>query len=142
MKLAGAPISWGVCEVPDWGLQLEPERVLADLDTGHIALGGADPLDVAERAGDRVRHVHVKDVEPTLGPRVRDRAIDYAPAVRGGLYCPLGEESARIADVLSLLRGRSDRGWYVLEQDVMLDAVPQGIPGWIENSVSFARAHA
>src|SRR2546423_9693803 len=31
MKLAGAPISWGVCEVPDWGLQLAPDRVLRDM---------------------------------------------------------------------------------------------------------------
>src|SRR2546428_3187233 len=31
MKLAGAPISWGVCEVPDWGLQLAPDRVLKDM---------------------------------------------------------------------------------------------------------------
>lgn len=30
MKLAGAPISWGVCEVPGWGHQLTPERVLSD----------------------------------------------------------------------------------------------------------------
>jgi inosose dehydratase len=28
-RLAAAPISWGVCEVPGWGLQLPPERVLA-----------------------------------------------------------------------------------------------------------------
>ncbi|MEU6718505.1 TIM barrel protein [Nonomuraea sp. NPDC046802] len=31
MKLAGAPISWGVCEVPGWGFQLEPERVLSEM---------------------------------------------------------------------------------------------------------------
>ncbi|MEU0569425.1 TIM barrel protein [Nonomuraea sp. NPDC005983] len=31
MKLAGAPISWGVCEVPGWGHQLEPERVLSEM---------------------------------------------------------------------------------------------------------------
>src|SRR3954462_9397530 len=30
-RLAGAPISWGVCEVPGWGLQLPPERVLAKM---------------------------------------------------------------------------------------------------------------
>lgn len=111
------------------------------LDTGHLALGGADPVDVAKRAGDRVRHVHLKDVDTMLGTRVRERAIDYAPAVRGGLYCALGEGSARIADVLSLLRGRSYRGWYVLEQDVMLDAVPEGIPDRIERGVDFARTH-
>lgn len=28
-RLAGAPISWGVCEVPGWGLQLSPDRVLS-----------------------------------------------------------------------------------------------------------------
>jgi inosose dehydratase len=30
-RVAGAPISWGVCEVPDWGYQLAPERVLAEM---------------------------------------------------------------------------------------------------------------
>jgi len=29
-KIAAAPISWGVSEVPGWGTQLAPERVLAD----------------------------------------------------------------------------------------------------------------
>lgn len=30
-RIAGAPISWGVCEVPGWGYQMTPERVLADM---------------------------------------------------------------------------------------------------------------
>jgi inosose dehydratase len=30
-RLAGAPISWGVCEVPGWGRQLDPERVFAEM---------------------------------------------------------------------------------------------------------------
>jgi inosose dehydratase len=30
-RLAGAPISWGVCEVPGWGLELAPRRVLAEM---------------------------------------------------------------------------------------------------------------
>jgi inosose dehydratase len=30
-RIAGAPISWGVCEVPGWGHQLAPERVLAEM---------------------------------------------------------------------------------------------------------------
>ena len=30
-KIAAAPISWGVCEVPNWGVQLAPDRVLADV---------------------------------------------------------------------------------------------------------------
>lgn len=30
-RIAGAPISWGVCEVPGWGHQLAPDRVLAEM---------------------------------------------------------------------------------------------------------------
>jgi inosose dehydratase len=30
MRLAAAPISWGVCEVPGWGYQLDRDRVLDD----------------------------------------------------------------------------------------------------------------
>src|SRR4051812_42145845 len=30
-RLAAAPISWGVCEVPGWGRQLPSERVLSEL---------------------------------------------------------------------------------------------------------------
>ncbi|GHA68407.1 inosose dehydratase [Streptomyces tauricus] len=30
-RIAGAPISWGVCEVPDWGYQLTPDRVLKEM---------------------------------------------------------------------------------------------------------------
>jgi len=38
MRLAGAPISWGVCEVPGWGYQLPPSRVLAEMrDVGLTA---------------------------------------------------------------------------------------------------------
>lgn len=31
-RIAGAPISWGVCEVPNWGYQLTPDRVLAEME--------------------------------------------------------------------------------------------------------------
>ncbi|MEH3034434.1 MAG: TIM barrel protein [Aeromicrobium erythreum] len=53
-RLAGAPISWGVCEVPGWGYQLPAERVLADM--AELGLGATEfgpegflPADPAER---------------------------------------------------------------------------------------------
>jgi inosose dehydratase len=37
-RIAGAPISWGLCEVPGWGYQLTPERVLGEMqDLGLVA---------------------------------------------------------------------------------------------------------
>ncbi len=32
-RVAAAPISWGVCEVPGWGHQLEPDQVLAGMES-------------------------------------------------------------------------------------------------------------
>jgi inosose dehydratase len=31
-RIAGAPISWGVCEVPGWGYQLAPDQVLRQMN--------------------------------------------------------------------------------------------------------------
>ncbi len=55
-RLAGAPISWGVCEVPGWGLELSPERVLSEMQQCGLtatALGSdgylpADPVELRE----------------------------------------------------------------------------------------------
>ncbi len=113
------------------------------LDTGHLALGSADPVEIAASAGARVRHVHLKDIDETLAERTRSGALDYAAAVRLGLYRPLGEGSARIRDVLRVLRANGYAGWYVLEQDVALEREPtDGPPAWIARSVSFLRSHA
>jgi len=30
-KIAGAPISWGVIEVPGWGHQMSQDRVLSEM---------------------------------------------------------------------------------------------------------------
>lgn len=32
-RMATAPISWGICEVPDWGIQLPVERVLSEMSS-------------------------------------------------------------------------------------------------------------
>ena len=37
-RVAGAPISWGVCEVPGWGYQMSPDRVLTEMrEVGLVA---------------------------------------------------------------------------------------------------------
>lgn len=60
-KIAGAPISWGVCEVPGWGYQLGPKRVLREMrEVGLVAteLGpeGFLPSDPAAMAGVLSKH--------------------------------------------------------------------------------------
>lgn len=42
-RLAAGPISWGVCEVPGWGLQLSPDRVLSEMRSLGIEATEAGP---------------------------------------------------------------------------------------------------
>ncbi len=50
------------------------------LDTGHAYLGGADPVAVARAAGDRVLHVHLKDVDAAKAERVRSGEVAVPPS--------------------------------------------------------------
>lgn len=94
------------------------------LDTGHLLVGGADPVQIAASVPDRIAHVHLKDVAADVAADVRSGRITYAEGVRGGLYRPLGRGEAGIAAIVTSLETAGYRGWYVLEQDTALDAEP------------------
>ncbi len=131
------------------GLELsDAEWVLAAtdagicLDIGHLAVAGADPLEVARRADGRVRHVHLKDVDARLAERVRQRELSYHEAVKMGLYRPLGQGAGRVGEVVRWLESQGYDGWYVFEQDTVLDADPPPGRGPLEaagESLAFLR---
>lgn len=108
----------------------EVERLLADsevalcLDTGHLAIGGTDPVQLARSAPERVVHVHLKDVDAALAGRVADSDLAFTEAVRQGVFRSLGQGSVDLAALVGVLDGAGYGGWYVLEQDVMLDREP------------------
>jgi inosose dehydratase len=109
---------------PHAGTQVETaadvERALAlttcgwCLDTGHLLIGGVDPADFARRHGERVVHVHLKDVDMA----VARRGLSLVQAVQAGLFRPLGDGDVRVDDVLDGLDGYGR--WLVLEQDTAL----------------------
>jgi inosose dehydratase len=57
MKLAGAPISWGVCEAPGWGHQLTPKRVLAEAQALGMSAVEAGPQGFLPSDAKRARRV-------------------------------------------------------------------------------------
>jgi len=97
---------------------LDASEVLFCLDTGHLALGGTDPAWFASEAAARVAHAHVKDYTETVGARLRAGTIELVPAVKAGLFRPLGQGDAPVATAVRALEESGYRGWYVLEQDV------------------------
>ena len=119
---------------PHWGLAiatradidrlLDASDVGLCLDTGHAYLGGADPVEVAKAAKERVLHVHLKDVDAAKATLVQRGEVAFRQAVLDGLFVPLGRGGVDIAGVIDTLEDQGYRGWYVLEQDVSLASEP------------------
>ncbi|MGB3442916.1 MAG: TIM barrel protein [Actinophytocola sp.] len=103
-------------------------ELLLCVDTGHLLIGGTDPVDLVRRHPRRVGHVHLKDVREDLAEQVRTGAITYTQAVKDGIYVPLGAGDVDLPAMLKLLRDNDYDGWYVLEQDTSLPDDPAKDP--------------
>lgn len=95
-----------------------PELVGLCLDTGHWTYAGGDALAAAQRFGERVRHLHFKDCDPSVAGASRREQVDYFEAVRRGVFCELGTGEVDFAAILEHLEARGYDGWIVVEQDV------------------------
>ena len=115
------------------------------LDTGHMWIGGTDPVAFAKDHGDRVGHVHFKDVHLAIAQRVRDGELSYYNAVKEGLYAPLGQGDVDVRAITSHLIAQGYTGWFVLEQDLVMQEEPSAGGGPMvdaKDSVEFLRAVA
>jgi inosose dehydratase len=99
-----------VLEVSDIGLCLE---------TGHMLLGGGDPVAMLRDLGDRVNHVHLKDARLAVMDKI---VADQAPVTEiwtREAFCALGGGDLDVDSVLAGLRKISFGGWLVVEQDIL-----------------------
>lgn len=123
---------------------LEGSDVLLCLDTGHLVLGGTDPVELARAGGDRIAHVHLKDVESEVAARLRAGELELVSAVQAGLFRPLGEGGAPVAETVRALEEDGYGGWYVLEQDCALATADlpagQGPIEDVRRSIAFLEA--
>jgi inosose dehydratase len=68
-------------------------------DTGHLQLGGGDPVELVRTYRDRIDYVHIKDLDADGG------------------FVPLGEGILDVAGVVSVLRETGFDGWLTVESD-------------------------
>ena len=107
------------------------QRLLADtsvrfvLDTGHLALGGFDPLDFAKNHADRVGLVHLKDTRFDVAEQLIQGELSLMESVQHGLFPALGQGELPLADIVATLEQSGYDGWYVIEQD---SALTHGLP--------------
>jgi inosose dehydratase len=90
------------------------------LDTGHLLIGGTDPVAFVRDHGERVVHVHLKDVDAGVAARYGAGELTLMGATQAGMFRPLGQGDARIPAVLAQLDAHGYEQWLVLEQDAAL----------------------
>ncbi len=96
----------------------DPEVVGICLDTGHYLMGGGEPVTALRRYGERVRHVHLKDIDPGVLARMQTGELGgFLAGIRERVFTEVGSGSLDVSGVLATLAGRDYRGWLIVEQD-------------------------
>src|SRR5436190_245933 len=88
------------------------------LDTGHYLFGGGDPVEAVRLYGDRIRHLHLKDVQLPILETARRDGVGFLEAVRRGVFCELGEGAVDLNAVMQEMSAGGYSEWAIVEQDV------------------------
>ncbi|MFL1380281.1 TIM barrel protein [Nocardiopsis protaetiae] len=96
----------------------DPGLVSLCLDTGHVAYGGGDAVDLVHRYAERVGYVHIKQMDPAVLRRVHAEGLSFGEAVELGVCVepPAGEPAP--ASVIEALREVDARLFVIVEQDL------------------------
>lgn len=98
---------------------IDPRLVFMAPDTGQIAKGGGDPVEVVQVYRDLVRHVHLKDyVGGVSAVDDADQLIDRTGYLD---YTPLGRGTVDLPAIVRFLDEGGYDGWWMVE----LDGTPQ-----------------
>ena len=87
------------------------------VDTGHLTYAGADPVNVIERHGARVNHVHCKDVRRDVLRRALAQDWSFLDAVLAGVFTVPGDGAVNFPAALRALGAGGYKGWLVVEAE-------------------------
>ena len=101
--------------------ETDPSLVGWCLDCGHLTYGGGDTLKMLEKYGNRVGHVHLKDVNGEILVRALEEQWSFHRALKAYIFGKLGDGIVSIPSVIKALAASGYDGWVVLEQDTTPD---------------------
>lgn len=98
----------------------DPESVFLGLDTGHLAWAGANAAAVCTRYNDRIRTLHLKDIDETVRLQGVAEAWDYRTFNQRGIFTELGRGSVGFPTIVQGLTATGFQGWLIVETDVTM----------------------
>ncbi|MDA2806270.1 TIM barrel protein [Nocardiopsis suaedae] len=96
----------------------DSEHVSLCLDTGHVAYGGGDAVDLIRRYSERIGYVHIKQMDPEVLRQKDAEELSFGEAVKRGVCVepPAGEPVP--STVLDALDDVDARVFVIVEQDL------------------------
>ncbi|QZX97579.1 myo-inosose-2 dehydratase (plasmid) [Pantoea alfalfae] len=110
------------------------------LDCGHATTAGIDISWVLENYGNRVAHIHMKDVRGNVLNNVINNDWSFNNAVRNGLFTIPGDGIVDYTPVINFLKQSNYSGWIIIEaeQDPVkappLETVKKA-RAWVKNEI-------
>lgn len=89
------------------------------LDTGHLILGGGDPLEGVRRWGDRINHIHLKDARVDVLHAIIARGGAMREVWSSGAFVAFGAGNLDLDGFMTELIDSGYDGWVVVEQDTI-----------------------
>ena len=86
-------------------------------DTGHLLFGGGDVMATMDRWGDRIHHVHYKDIRAEVVKDVRANDRSFLDAVIAGAFTVPGDGCIDFGAVSKALKSLDYDGWIVVEAE-------------------------
>jgi len=103
----------------DWLMEASGPEVTLLYDTGHLHWAGAEPLSVLDKWGERISHVHFKDVRQSVLDQIRSQDRSFLDGVAAGVYSVPGDPEGAIdfRGITNKLKSINYKGWIVIEAE-------------------------
>ena len=87
------------------------------LDTGHYTFMGGDPLEAVRKYGNRIYHLHCKDVRLQVAQDCLNKDMTFLKSVLRGVFTVPGDGCVPFLDIFKELKKRDYSGWIVVEAE-------------------------
>ena len=97
--------------------ETDPKYVNLLYDTGHFAYCKEDPLEMAKKYINRIKHVHLKDIRKDMVDRVEKENLSFLEGVRLGTFTVPGDGSIDFEPIFQVLEEAGYEGYMLVEAE-------------------------
>ena len=87
------------------------------LDTGHLLFGGGNISSVISNHGNRINHVHTKDIRRAVMNSINIKEVSFLDSVLDGVFTVPGDGMINYDDVMNQLYKVGYEGWIIIEAE-------------------------